>query len=386
MVYFGMSPWEGMWKSRHQLMSRLSAEMPVLYVEPYIGLQSVRKGQVKLSRILADISRPLQRHEPNVTVFHTAMHLPVSGSSLLAGVTQGIWSRAVRRAMRSVGITRPIAWISRPERQFVMGKLGEILSIYHVVDEYAGYTGLDDHSRSRLAEIEAQVLDSVDLVIVASPELEVAKRGAGREIMVLENGVEPEEYAEARDSGIEPEDLARVPRPRIGYSGLIGKRLNLDLIHDVAADCAERSIVLVGKVDERHCEDAIARLRSLPNVYFLGEKPASKVASYIVGFDIGLLPYTINLETEHISPIKMYEYWAAGKPVISTAIPAARRHDFAVNVAESDDEFCSMVDRLIGSPSVDESERLIRLAEENSWQSRVDVVADELQARIGAGV
>ncbi len=385
MVYFGMSPWHGMWKSRHQLMSRFSAEMPVLYVEPYIGLQSIRKGQVRLSRIFADFKGNLQRYEPNVAVFHTATHLPVSGSSLLASITRGIWSRAVRRAMRAVGITRPIVWISRPENQFVMGNLGEMFSIYHVVDEYAGYTGLDENSRARLAEAEAQVLDSADLVVVASPELQRAKQGPGREILVLENGVAPSEYVIARESGREPEDLADIPRPRIGYSGLIGKRLDLDLIHEVAVKHPESSVVLVGKVDERDCEETLRRLRRVPNVHFLGEKPASEVASYINGFDIGLLPYTINLETRHISPIKMYEYWAAGKPVVSTAIPAAQRHDFAVNVAEDHDEFCYMADRLIDNPSRDESASLIRLAEQHSWQTRVDAVAAELRARIGAG-
>ena len=383
MVYFGMSPWQGMWKSRHQLMSRFSVEMPVLYVEPCVGLGSLRTGQTKISRIFTDMGRSAERLEPDVTVFHSPAYLPVSGSALLSGITQKAWVAAVRRAMRVAGISRPIVWISRPERQFVIGQLDEIFSIYHVVDEYAGYTGLSRQGRERLAEIEAALLNRVDLVIVASPELQRAKQGPGRELLVLENGVEPREYADARQSGREPADLAAVPTPRIGYSGLIGKRLDLELIHSIAVHRPDSSVVLVGNVDERECENVLARLHCLPNVHFLGEKPAAEVASYIVGFDIGLLPYTINLETQHISPIKMYEYWAAGKPVVSTAIPAAQRHQFAVNVAESHDEFRSMINRLLDGHSEDESESLIKLATENSWQSRVDVVAAELRSRMG---
>jgi UDP-galactopyranose mutase len=195
--------------------------------------------------------------------------------------------------------------------------------------------------------------------------------------------VEPGEYADARRSGNEPADLAAIPRPRVGYSGLIGKRLDLELIHCIAVHRPDSSVILVGNVDERECEDALARLRCVPNVHFLGEKPAADVASYIAGFDIGLLPYAINLETRHISPIKMYEYWAAGKPVVSTAIPAAQRHKFAVNVVESYDEFRSMINRLLDDPAKYDSERLIKLAAQNSWQSRVDIVAAELLSKIG---
>lgn len=383
MVYFGMSPWHGMWKSRHQLLSRFSRQMPVLYVEPCVYLRSLRKGETRVSRIFTDIGKSVERCEPNLTVFHSPAYLPVSGSPFLGRLSQRAWVRGVRRAMIAAGITRPIVWISRPERRFVIGQLGEILSIYHAVDEYAGYTGLDNEGRQRLAAAETELLDSVDLVIVASPELRDAKQGAGRELMVLENGVEPEEYAKARNSGSEPKDLAGIPRPRLGYSGLIGKRLDLELVRDVAQKHPECSVVLMGKVDKRECEEILAILESMPNVHLLGEKPGAEVASYVVGFDIGLLPYQINLETQHISPIKMYEYWAAGKPVVSTAIPAAMRYQSAVHVAESPDQFHSTIDRLIATRGREDAERLIRLAKENSWQSRVDAVTSKLRSRIG---
>jgi glycosyltransferase involved in cell wall biosynthesis len=384
MIYFGMSPWVGMWKSRHQLMSRFSRGMPVLYVQPWVGLRSLRSQASGISRIFTDLGRPLlEKHDPNVHVFNSPAYLPVSRSSVLAPITQRLWTAAVRRAARSIGITRPIVWVSRPETGFVVGRMNEQLSIYHVVDEYAGYTGAGGQAGAKLADAEAVVLDSVNLVVVASPELERAKQGSARDLVVLENGVEPSEYADARDSGLEPADLADVSRPRIGYSGLIGKRLDLELIRKIALRRPDCSVVLIGKVDARECEAGLAALESLPNVYLLGEKPAAEVARYVIGFDIGLLPYAINLETQHISPIKMYEYWAAGKPVVATSIPAARRNRSAVNVAESHNEFLSAIDRLLDEPNQEDPNRLIELAGRNSWQSRVEHVAAELSSRIG---
>ena len=385
MVYFAMSPWAAMWKSRHQLMSRFSAMMPVLYVEPWVDLRSLRTGKIGFSRIAADLlGSSTRRSEPNVTVFNSPTYLPVSGSDKLAGITQRRWIGAIRRAMRKAGISKPIVWVSKPEMRFVIGQLGECFSIYHVVDEYAGYTGVSEAVREHLALAEAAVLDRVDLTIVASPELAAAKQGPARDVLVLENGVEPLEYESARQANSEPADLAAIAGPRIGYSGLIGKRLDLGLIRKVATERPDYSIVMIGKVDDRECAEALAALRALPNVHLLGEKPPAEVASYIVGFDIGLLPYAINVETQHISPIKMYEYWAAGIPVVSTAIPAATRHDFAVHVADSADSFLAAIDRLVDDPAGADPDELVALARDNSWQSRVDYVAAELHARVGA--
>jgi glycosyltransferase involved in cell wall biosynthesis len=383
MIYFGMSPWAGMWKSRHQLMSRFSRSMPVLYVQPWVGLRSLRSQMSGISRVFADLGRPLlEKHEPNVHVFNSPAYLPVSRSPSLAPITQRLWTGAVRRAARSVGITRPIIWVSRPETGFVVGRMNEQLSIYHVVDEYAGYTGLNSMGADKLAEIETAVLDHVDLSIVASPELEEAKQGSGRDIVVMENGVEPTEYALARESGTLPTDMEPISIPRIGYSGLIGKRLDLQLIRDIAAQRPDCSVVLIGKVDPRECEDDLAKLQKMPNVYLLGEKPPAEVARYIVGFDVGLLPYRINLETRHISPIKMYEYWAAGKPIVATSIPAAQRNRSAVHVAASHDEFLSVIRSILDDPTQENPDRLIELARRNSWQSRVDFVSAELSSRI----
>lgn len=383
MVYFGMSPWQGMRKSRYQLMSRFSIDMPVLYVEPWVGLRSLRTGKTPRARVLTDIGLGIERHAPNVAVFPAKANLAVSHSPRLAGISRGRWLRAVERAMRAVGINRPVVWVSKPEMMFVVEHFDNAFTIYHVVDEYAGYTGLQQEQRDALARTEARLLDQADLVIVASPELQNAKQGPGRTMLVLENGVEPLEYAEARKQQAEPADLAGIPRPRLGYSGLIGKRLDLELLRTVAEHRPDCSLVLIGKVDTRECETGLAALESLPNVHLLGEKPGGKVASYVVGFDVGLLPYAINLETRHISPIKMYEYWAAGAPVLSTAIPAAQRHDFAVHVAEDRQSFVDQLDALLLRGRAEESQRLIDIATRNSWQARVDTVSAELRTMMG---
>jgi glycosyltransferase involved in cell wall biosynthesis len=357
--------------------------MPVVYVEPWVSLNSIRKRRTGLPRVFEDMRKPLtSKVGQNLTVLRSSASRPVSGSNLLAGATQKRWLGGIRHAARIAGIEAPILWICRPEMGFSIGQLGEQFSIYHIVDEYLGYTGVTGADKERLAGQEADVLDKVDLSIAASPELVEAKTGPGRDMVLLENGVSSRQFENARKSGVTPDDMESIPRPRLGYSGLIGKRLNLDLMADVAQKRTDWSIVFIGKVDTRECLEKISHLKSLPNVHFLGEKRPEDVATYITGLDVGLLPYAINLETQHISPIKMYEYWAAGKPVVGTGIPAVRRNSSAVGIADTADDFVSEVDQTLSSFDQAGRRRLIELASENTWQSRVDQVSAEIRTRL----
>jgi UDP-galactopyranose mutase len=199
---------------------------------------------------------------------------------------------------------------------------------------------------------------------------------------VLENGVSFSAYSEARTASSPPKDIADIPGPRIGYSGLIGKRLNLDMIADVAAARPEWSITMVGRVDSRECEPALQRLSAMPNVHLLGEKPPHQVPSYVCAFDVGLLPYAINLETRHISPIKMYEYWAAGVPAVGTDIPSVRRNRDAVSIADDAEGFVAAIaSALVDFPAAERSQLLER-ASVNAWSDRVAQISRDIDARL----
>lgn len=379
MVYMGMSPWNSMWKSRHQLMSRFATCMPVLYAEPAKTLRDCRSGKYPISQYWSDWqSHRLRREKDNLSVFTSPVYMPVSGSRLLGPPTRKIWLSAIRRSARSCGIDYPILWVSLPSMLYAVGKLGEVMSIYHVVDEYTGYTGLTEAGRKRLADQENMLLDSVDHVIVASPELEKAKNASGRNVLIMENGVDTQAFGEAREKGRTPDDLQKIQSPRIGYCGLIGKRLDLDLLFQVAQSLPDCSLVLIGKIDSRECESDLSTLKSLPNVYFLGQKEPRQVPDYIVGLDVGLLPYALNTETFHISPLKMYEYMAAGIPTVSTDIPAARRQEDLVTVVKDGTEFVAECARALRSDSIEARDERIAQTVTHDWNNRVQEISTHI--------
>jgi glycosyltransferase involved in cell wall biosynthesis len=382
MIYLAMSPWEGMRRNRHQLMSRFAVEMPVLYVEPSKKLRQVRQRGVFSKEFLTDLRRPIVVNQQDyLYLFQSPDYLAVSGSRLLGSITENRWLRAIRQAAASIGIVHPILWVSVPAMRNAVGRLGEALSIYHIVDEYSGYTMCDDSRRRQLIENERNLLDSVDMSIVVSQELLSAKAGDGRYLFLVENAVDFRAFRNAVNQQEDPADLANIRHPRLGYSGLIGKRLNLELIAYLAKSHPEWSIVLVGQVDARNCESEIATLGRLENVHFMGEKRHDEVPAYIAGLDIGLLPYEVNLETVNISPLKMYEYLAVGIPIVSTNIPAVDKKRELVAIASDASSFVLCCEENLN----DRSELLDRRVHEaslNTWEDRVTQLSNLIIPRL----
>jgi glycosyltransferase involved in cell wall biosynthesis len=181
-----------------------------------------------------------------------------------------------------------------------------------------------------------------------------------------------------------PSDLQGIPGPRLGYSGLIGKRLDLGLLRTLAENRPKWSIIMIGAEDPRECEKELAELKSMANVYFLGEKDPSEVANYISDWDLGMLPYEINVETSHISPLKMYEYLAAGLPVVSTAIPAAKRKKNVVAIATNSMAFERECESALSQQ--DQSMVLARIneASENTWDHRIVELSDIISRKLAS--
>jgi glycosyltransferase involved in cell wall biosynthesis len=385
MIYLGMSPWEGMWRNRHQLMSRFARAMPVLYVEPWVRTRQIRTGSVGFRRLVGGLAAPSRRcTQSGVHVLTSPPHRPVAQSGRFHRASVRRWAGWVARHAAAVGIRRPVLWVSQPGMKSIVGKLDEVLSIYHIVDEYAGYTGHDESRRAALVAAEDQMLDAVDLSIVVSDALLEAKRGAGRQIFVVPNAVDYPAFAAASDRGEEPADLAAIPKPRVGYTGLVGVRLDLGLIGAMAAEQPDTQFVFVGDVDRRECEEALSLLEGRDNVHFLGRKPASAVPDYVAGLDVGLLPYRLNLETRHISPLKLYEYLAAGKPVVSTPIPAALPFSDTISIAEKPEEFSGAVIRAMASDSARLREERQQLARRNTWDDRVAAIGSIIHEALDA--
>ena len=381
LIYFGPEKWSGLWRSRHQLMYRFSKFNKILYVEPEFYLKNIRfQLRHKILR-WEDIYRDLKRKRitevyDNLHIYHSPLFLPVSNRFPLDKISTFLWIMFVKLAMLKLDIKKPILWLSKPEMVSYIDKFDEKLVLYHVVDEYSAYSGVSNEQRLLIEKFERKMLGKSDIVIVVSKSLYYKKKRHNRYTYLIPNGVDYNAYEKALNSNRpSPRDIFEIAKPIIGYSGLIAAKLDLELIKHVAKLHPEWSIVLIGSINEKYCRDKIKNLKSLKNVYFLGQKNIELIPYYIKAFDICILPYIVNEHSENISPLKLYDYLAAGKPIVSTNIRACRMFNKVLKIAFSKEEFNNYIEQLLFEKDVEVVKKRQLFAKNNTWENRINRIS-----------
>ena len=194
----------------------------------------------------------------------------------------------------------------------------------------------------------------------------------------MRHGVEFEHFRKALDPATEvPAEIASLPRPVIGYFGLMAEDwIDIPLMAQVAKHFSHGSMVLLGKVTTD-----LGRLTALPNVHVLGRKPFSSLPAYSKGFDVAINPFPISEVTLNSNPLKVREYLAAGLPVVSTRIPEVEILG-QCRIADDAASFIAAIEEALRDPGP-KKERSDPMRAE-SWEGRVDEIRGHMAA-IGRG-
>lgn len=219
------------------------------------------------------------------------------------------------------------------------------LTIYDCMDELSAFAGAPAGMHSRESELFAHA----DLVFTGGQSLFESKRKQHEFVYPFPSSVDVVHFSRARSIKKEPEDQAGIPKPRLGYAGVIDERMDLELLREIAALRPDWHFILLGpiaKIDP-------ASLPRAANIHYLGMKPYDDLPAYFAGWDIGILPFALNDSTRFISPTKTPEYLAAGLYVISTPIRdvITPYGDLGlVRIAGGPGDFISAADSLLASP------------------------------------
>jgi glycosyltransferase involved in cell wall biosynthesis len=244
---------------------------------------------------------------------------------------------AVGKALALGGDDPPILVTTIPNAAGLVGQLGEAASIYYCVDEFSEWPGAD---RKTMLEMEADLLQRVDLVAATSDTLFEGKSAVHPRVRLLRHGVDWERFQ--RGAGTVPVALEALPRPRFGFTGLVDERIDTELVGRLAAARPDASFVFVGPR-----QLGPGPLDTAPNVHFLPAVPYDDVPAVVAAFDVAALPYVESRLTESINPLKLREFLASGVPVVATPLPEVRRYGEFVEAPRDFDGWKVALDRAL---------------------------------------
>jgi UDP-galactopyranose mutase len=281
---------------------------------------------------------------------------------------------------------RLIAWYYTPMMLPFSRHMDADAVVFDAMDELSKFK----FAPERLLELEQELIDRADVVFTGGSSLYEAKKDRHVNVHCFPSSVDRAHFAKARARSFDPADQEDLPRPRLGFYGVIDERFDVELLDRVAAMRPNWSFVMVGPVVKIAEEDLPRR----SNIHYLGGKTYEQLPAYLSGWDVALMPFAMNESTQFISPTKTPEYLAGGKPVVTTPIRDVVRHYGhleGVGVAATAEEFAEACDaalKLAHDPEsgwLAEADLVLSAASWDTTQARMaGLISDVLGTRSGA--
>ena len=321
--------WDFVWQRPQHLLTRAAVDYDVIVFEE-------------------PVHRPAER--PALDVTPRAGGIRIAVPVLPEGTHGPAEVEAQRRLLDAFlaedGRRPAVLWYYTPMAMAFSAHLEAGLVAYDNMDELSAFRGA---SPSMLAN-EAALLARADIVFTGGFSLYEAKKDRHPAVHPFPSSIDVAHFAAARDArGPEPGDQASIPRPRVGFFGVIDERMDVDLVAALAALRPDWHLVMIGpvvKIDP-------AALPQGPNIHWLGPRSYGDLPAYLAGWDLGFMPFALNESTRFISPTKTPEFLAAGLPVLSTRIRDVQRSYGAnglVEIADGAAEMARLGDQLLARP------------------------------------
>lgn len=368
-VVFSHLRWGFVWQRPQQFLSRFARKHPILFVEePIFDLSEGREPKLEMHRVM-----------PQVTV--AVVHVPPTWNrdKRLPGVLRLMTQRAIADLNGDAGaFALPLLWYYSPmDAAWTLGHFPNRGIVYDCMDELSQFTG----APPELTESEARLMRHADVVFCGGYNLGEKKAQQHGNVHTFGCGVEFSHFGQAQDRTLPlPADIDFVPRPILGFFGVVDERLDYPLLEALARSRPDWSICIVGpvvKMDPAHLPHA-------PNLYWLGGRDYQLLPDYCRAFDVCLMPFAMNKATEFINPTKGLEYMATGRPIVGTPVrDVVRQWSDIVHIADGVEAYIAAIEKALeeGTES-DRIRRGLELSKKNSWEMTVE----RMQALIGEAV
>jgi glycosyltransferase involved in cell wall biosynthesis len=375
-VCVGFADWDAeLWTNQQHLMSRLARANRVLFVES-LGLRRPTLAGRDLRRIGRRLARGLAppRERDGVHVL-SPLVVPLHGSAAARAVNRRVLPALVGRAARRLGFRAPLLWAYVPQAEALLDALSPAQVVYHCVDDIAAQKGID---AADFRAAEERFARRADLVLASAPALAERMRTLSDRVLYAPNVADTARFATALGEGPVDPALAALPEPRIVFTGAVtATKLDLALLSELARARPDWSLALVGPVGLGDPATDVSSLAALPNVHLLGPRPYDQLPAVLRGAAAAIIPYAINELTASVFPMKVYEYLAAGLPVVATPLPALAGVE-EVEVAAGGAATTTALERAFAADSPGARAERSRAASGHSWEARIAEIAAAL--------
>ncbi len=371
LICFSHLRWNFVFQRPQHLMSRFAREMNVLFWEEPVDIAPNDTAFLQVRE--AD-------NAENVRI--VVPHLP-------QGMPEDAREATLKRLLDAhlASLHGPlVAWYYTPMMLPFSRHIEPTVTAFDAMDELSKFK----FAPVKLLELEQELIDRSDVVFTGGSSLFEAKKDRHSNIHCFPSSVDRVHFLKARAHQFDPADQEDLPKPRLGFYGVIDERFDTELLAKAAEMRPDWSFVMVGPVVKISEED----LPKQPNIHYLGGKRYDQLPAYLSGWDVALMPFAMNESTQFISPTKTPEYLAGGTPVVSTPITDVVRHYGeleGVKIASTPEEFvaaCEEALELSRNPNGDwlaEADLMLSSSSWNTTQGRMaGLIADILGTRTGA--
>ena len=358
-----------------QLMRQYAQNATVLYVNSLVMQKPKisKGGQIskKIKRKIKSILKGLEKTDAGFWVY-SPLALPVHHIKWAAKLNNMFLRLQLMIVQKRLGITCPLVWVACPVASKLAIAMNRKGLIYQRTDRYEDFPNID---AQLIRMCDKTLKQESDLTLYVNADLYACEQDQCRHAFNLDHGVDYALFSTANQNPEKPLDISNVPDPIAGYFGALDShKLDLVFLCRIADILPDISFVYVGKALADFSE-----LAKRKNVWLLGQKDYPMIPHYGKCFDVSMIPWRQNKWTYAANPIKLKEYLALGKPIVSTpSFSELEHYRDVVLVASSPEEFAGQIKKALSESNAESCVYMRGKVADSSWQSKAKTVLDKI--------
>lgn len=361
-----------------QLMRRFAQWGTTLYINSLV-MQKPKLGQgrkfiQKLIRKAISIFTGLKKSDAGFWVY-SPFSLPVHHIRWASRCNEILLRFQIEYVKRKLAMKNPIIWVACPAACPTALKLKPGTLVYQRTDRFEEFPGVDQEV---ISEFDRSLKAKADLTIFVNNTLYQEESKQCSRAFYLDHGVDYELFASADKSPYKPRDIADIPNPIVGFfGGIADHTTDINLIKNVVDLLPEMSFVFVGSVSDEFS----TLMESRKNVWILGQKSYEEIPHYGKLFSVAIMPWNQNEWIQACNPIKLKEYLALGKPIISTPFNELNKYRDVVYIAKTAQNFAEAIKKALAEDDPDLISVRRQKVSNTTWDSKAQIVIDTLLSK-----